>query len=168
MCYVMLICPSGPWKLVRRAGHPPLVCLLSIICCWGNICCLTTRLRSVNHAGVFCAWGNFKHGNTQHAILFQLPAPTIEKHILMQCSQRFPKESYLQTLCSNIWSDWQYVSITPATTNVKGGYTGFTSYIRLSVRLWTKSCPLCIFHTTSRIHFIFAYLIKQLQKVCHV
>ena len=36
------------------------------------------------------------------------------------------------------------------------------------VRLWTKSCPLCIFHNTSRIHFIFAHLIKQLQKVCCV
>ena len=37
-----------------------------------------------------------------------------------------------------------------------------------SVRLWTESCPLCIFNNTHRIHFIFAHLIKQLQKVCHV
>ena len=37
-----------------------------------------------------------------------------------------------------------------------------------SVRLWTESCPLCIFNNTCRIHFIFAHLIKQLQKVCHV
>ena len=37
-----------------------------------------------------------------------------------------------------------------------------------SVRLWTESCPLCIFKNTHRIHFIFAHLIKQLQKVCRV
>ena len=37
-----------------------------------------------------------------------------------------------------------------------------------SVRLWTTSCPLCIFHNNSRIHIIFIHLIKQLQKVCRV
>ena len=37
-----------------------------------------------------------------------------------------------------------------------------------SVRLWTKSCPLCIFNNTRRIHYIFAHLIKRLQKVCRV
>ena len=26
-----------------------------------------------------------------------------------------------------------------------------------SVRLWTESCPLCIFHNISRIHFIFKH-----------
>ena len=41
-------------------------------------------------------------------------------------------------------------------------------YVRLSVCLWTESCLLCIFNNTRRIHFIFAYLIKQLQKVCCV
>ena len=39
-------------------------------------------------------------------------------------------------------------------------------FVRPSVRLWTKSCLLCIFHNTSQIHFIFRYLINQLQKVC--
>ena len=34
-----------------------------------------------------------------------------------------------------------------------------------SVHLWTESCPLCIFNNTHRIHFTFAHLIKQLQKV---
>ena len=38
-----------------------------------------------------------------------------------------------------------------------------------SVRLWTESCPFCIFvNNTYRIHFIFAHLIKQLKKVCRV
>ena len=40
--------------------------------------------------------------------------------------------------------------------------------VRPSVHPWTKSCPLCIFHNTSQIHFIFADLIKQLQKMCSV
>ena len=36
------------------------------------------------------------------------------------------------------------------------------------VRLWTESCPLCIFNNTHWIQFIFAHLIKQLQKRCRV
>ena len=51
---------------------------------------------------------------------------------------------------------------------LKEGYTGFTSSVRLAGRLWTKPCPLCIFHNTCRIHFIFAHIIKWLQKVCRV
>ena len=37
-----------------------------------------------------------------------------------------------------------------------------------SVRLWTKTCLLCIFNNTCRIRFIFAHLIKQLEKVCRI
>ena len=37
-----------------------------------------------------------------------------------------------------------------------------------SVRLWTESCPLCIFNNTCWIRFKFAHLIKQLQKVMFV
>ena len=40
--------------------------------------------------------------------------------------------------------------------------------IRPSVSLWTESCPLCIFHDTSRFHFIFTHLINQLQKLCRM
>ena len=36
------------------------------------------------------------------------------------------------------------------------------------VRLWTESCPLCIFNNTLRIHFIFALHIEQFQKVCRM
>ena len=32
---------------------------------------------------------------------------------------------------------------------------------RLSVRLWTKSCPLYIFPNTSRNHLIYAHFIEQ-------
>ena len=58
--------------------------------------------------------------------------------------------------------------IPPASTKLKGGYTGITLSVCPSVRLWTESCSLCIFNNTHRIHFIFAHLIKQLQKVCRV
>ena len=52
------------------------------------------------------------------------------------------------------------------------GASSFTWYLyqmcNTDVRLWTESCPLCIFNHTRRIHFILIYLIKQLQKVCCV
>ena len=60
------------------------------------------------------------------------------------------------------------IIIPPASTKLKGGYTGITLSVCPSVRLWTESCLLCIFNNTHRIHFIFAHLIKQLQKVCLV
>ena len=34
-----------------------------------------------------------------------------------------------------------------------------------SVRLWTESCPLCIFNNNHQIHFVCTHLINQLQKV---
>ena len=59
----------------------------------------------------------------------------------------------------------------PLPTKLRG-CTDFTYSLRLSVRpsvcVQTKSCPLCIFHNTCRIHFIFTHLIKQLQKVGRV
>ena len=60
------------------------------------------------------------------------------------------------------------VIIPLASTKLKGGYTGFTLSVYPSVRLWTESCSLCIFSNTHRILFIFAHLVKQLQKVCRV
>ena len=60
------------------------------------------------------------------------------------------------------------IFIPPASTKLKGGYTGITLSVCSSVCLWTELCPLCIFNNTHQIHFIFAHLIKQLQKVCRV
>ena len=57
------------------------------------------------------------------------------------------------------------VIIPSASTKLKGGIMVSPCP---SVRLWTESCPLCILDNTHRIHFIFAHLIKQLQKVCCV
>ena len=63
---------------------------------------------------------------------------------------------------------WMAPSYTSASTKLIGGYTGITLSVCPSVCLWTESCPLCIFNNTHRIYFIFAHLIKQLQKVCRV
>ena len=56
----------------------------------------------------------------------------------------------------------------PIPNEVEGGYTGFTLPVCPSVRLWAESCPQCIIHNTSCIHFIFTDLNNQLQKVCRV
>ena len=67
------------------------------------------------------------------------------------------------------WPLGDFILIIPiASTKLIGGHTGITLSVCPSVRLWTESCPLCIFNNTHRIHFIFAHLIKQLQKVCRV
>ena len=62
--------------------------------------------------------------------------------------------------------------IIPPLNEVEDGYTGFTlsvfPSVCLFIRLWTECCPLCIFHNTIRIHFIFRHLINQLQRVCHL
>ena len=64
---------------------------------------------------------------------------------------------------------WYKVIIIPhASMKLKGGYTGLTLSVRLSVHLWTESCPLFIFNNTRWIHLIIINLIKQLQNVCRL
>ena len=58
--------------------------------------------------------------------------------------------------------------IIPPTQRSWRGCTGFNLFACLSVRLWTESCPPCIFPNSRLIHFIFTHLIKQLQKMCSV
>ena len=62
------------------------------------------------------------------------------------------------------------IHYTPCTMNLWGGYIGFTPSIHLSVRPSVHPsripCPLCSTYSSCWIHFIFMYLIKQLQKVC--
>ena len=78
--------------------------------------------------------------------------------------------------CQRVPERWPYLkrprcNYTPGFNEIERGVYWFhvvRPYVRLSVRLWTKLCPLCIFHNTSQIHFIFVHLIKQLQKVCCV
>ena len=63
-------------------------------------------------------------------------------------------------------SEW-FISLPGTDTR---NYTGFTLSVRLSVCpcLLTKWCPLCTFHNTSQIHFLFTQLINQLHKMCHM
>ena len=62
------------------------------------------------------------------------------------------------------------ISIPPLQRSWRWGWGGVGILVSPcpSVHLWTESCPLCIFHNTSRIHFIFAHLIDQLHEVCRV
>ena len=53
----------------------------------------------------------------------------------------------------------------PASTKLKGGILVSPCP---SLRLWTESCPLCIFNNTCGILFIFIHLMKQLPEVCRV
>ena len=55
---------------------------------------------------------------------------------------------------------------TPLQQRWKGDILVSTLSVCPSVLLWMKSCPLCIFNNTRRIHFIFTHPIKQHQKVC--
>ena len=49
---------------------------------------------------------------------------------------------------------------TPRSTKLKGGIlVAPCPTVCLSVRMWTESCPLCIFNNTCRIHFIFTHSI---------
>ena len=71
---------------------------------------------------------------------------------------------------SHLWSTGSIpCHYTPHFNKVERGNYWF-HVVRLSiglcVHLWTESCPLCIFHNTSQIHFIFIHHIKQPQKVC--
>ena len=57
------------------------------------------------------------------------------------------------------------VHYTPCFNKVERGVYWFHIVrlsVCLSVRLWTKPFLLCIFHNTSRIHFIFAHLINPI------
>ena len=61
--------------------------------------------------------------------------------------------------------------IPPASTKLKGGGGIRVSYcppVRLSVRLWTVSCPLCFINDIRLIYFLFAHLIQLLRKVCNM
>ena len=63
-------------------------------------------------------------------------------------------------LADNISLERRCIYYTPCFNEVERGVYWFHL-----VRLWTESCPLCIFNNTHRIHFIFAHLFKQPQKV---
>ena len=71
---------------------------------------------------------------------------------------------FTSSLCNSFEDGHPFIM--PPVSSWKGVY--WFHLVRPSVRLWAQTCPLCIFNNTHQIHFIFAHLIKQLQKVCHV
>ena len=73
-------------------------------------------------------------------------------------------------VCCAAYGRWQpsiIHIILPLQWSWKGVYWFYLVrlFVRPSVRLWTKSCPLCISNNTHRILVIFTHLIKQLH-VC--
>ena len=71
-----------------------------------------------------------------------------------------------------IWALWLLsdfilliLAYIPQSNEVERGYTGFTFSVRPSIRLWTESCPTCIF--TGSILFLHIISTK-IQKVCPV
>ena len=78
----------------------------------------------------------------------------VHKHDCQACILKTARDRIFiihNSLCSPLPRSWKGVY----------WFHVFRPSVRLSIRLWTKSCPLCIFHNTSRIHFILAHLIKQ-------
>ena len=122
---------------------------------------LGTLILSVNHNGAsLCLQSRLYPGyvHAQYVTLclgtgFQNRNYRVEYGIVTECQ------------CIPVQNSTHY---TPRFNEVDGGYTGITLSVCPSVRLWTESCPLCIFKNTHCIHFIFAHFIKQLQKVCCV
>ena len=92
--------------------------------------------------------------------------------IQLVCWPFYNHSRQLKTLqdiqCIPLFHDLTHLVIPPASMKLKEGYIGFASSVHLSICLWTELCPLCNFHNTSQIHFIFTHLIKQLQKMCRL
>ena len=106
--------------------------------------------------------------NNIHHSLISAAHPSVVSYSLKpeqngwHCANIIFKLSFLDENC--------FIILT-ASTKFKGGVYWFhvvRPSVCSSIRLWTEWCLLCNFHNTSRIHFIFTHLIKQLQKVCHV
>ena len=113
---------------------------------------------------------------TYHKKMFSYPVTSWNMTTLIgpYCNTRWITQNYT-VACSythngNSNSDYMRSLLypPPLQRSWKGGHTGITLSVRPSVRLWIESCPLRIFNNTYQIHFIFAHLIKQLQKVCCV
>ena len=104
---------------------------------------------------------------------------------IKRCLMRYCWSRKMRPQCTHVnepailhWIDWGFkmmeIIIHPAQRNWRGVYwfhlvrLSVGPSVRPSVRLWTESCPLCIFYNTHRINFILTHLIKWLQTGCHV
>ena len=111
--------------------------------------CIRGMGRSLSCSSLSCDIPRNEKGKFWHMEIIQLPSGG---YPWLLCSQPF------------------LVFYTPRSTKLNGVYWYHLvrPSLRPSLRLWTESCPLCIFYNIHRIHFIFTHLIKQLQKVCRV
>ena len=145
--------------MLQQSASTSLWChTLSYQICWSDSAAMIHWLWMVN----------LFHDNEQLA--WQIPAGCYNRVNLQENLDIF---QYLKSYCLYFFIVQSSIIIVkvfipPASTKLKGGYTGITLSVCPSLRLWTESCPLYIFNNTHRIHFIFAHLIKQLQKVCRV
>ena len=93
-----------------------------------------------------------------------------DKSTLVQLMAWYPKGNLMGIMASQISGNLMVYSAIIPYAQLNWRWIYWFHLVRLSVRrsvrLWTESCPLCIFHNTCWTHFIFAHLIKQLQKVC--
>ena len=83
-----------------------------------------------------------------------------------------PKSSFTVSiqpaiLCNGFWNH----NYTPASTKLKGVYIGFIMSVcpsvRPSIRLWVKSCPLCILNN-SRKSLSYSYILSSNFRRCIV
>ena len=137
---------------------------------WRNWChnctCLHWNICSyiIGTGTIFYFIGIHLLAEAKHVWIFVITMHTVHEKIVSNSHlENFKSISHWKHFNAKRFSSDFY---TPASTKLIGGYTGITLSICPSVHLWTESCPLCIFNNTHRIHFIFAHLIKQLQKVC--
>ena len=149
-------CDLEVWRVALKYNRTPLLCYCQICASFHSHQWIQTgdivRKRSIRvKIGAFMS----------HVTLKFDGRPRKNKAYLLCCFK----------FCASFNS--HQLIIPPASTKLKGGILvspcpSVRLSVRPSVRLWTESCPLCIFKNTHRIHFIFAHLIKQLQKVCRV
>ena len=91
----------------------------------------------------------------------------IHNSIIYSClAFRIQRTSRCPEFTAVLSISYLFFFIIPPLNEVEWVYTGFNLLVSPSVRLWTESCPFCIFHSTNRTHFIFTHLINKLQKVC--
>ena len=151
------------------------------------MCCINgfslKKIFSIYRSSLFVYYSN--HGQKTYIIMYELEWWTVYAitcvifwclYINTKITLEWAHKHFAMTVhtliippaSTKLEGGYTGIIIPPASTKLKGGYTGITLSVCPSVRLWTESCPLCIVNNTHRIHFIFAHLMKQLQKVCRV
>ena len=120
-------------------------------------------------------------GILSRGVQFEMPCPWSDTAVNVMSEGKTPQNPaiknsvLLELLCQRLLNN----IYTPASTKLKGGILvlpcpSVCPSVRPSgcpsVRLWTESCPLCIFNNTRRIHFLFAHLTNNFRRcvACNV